>query len=89
MSFEYNNEVIDLLFKKTLGTTYTSSNLVPGQEDPVLQKIHNEQIFGEPIPNETIRSQDWGDEQDAPGGGKKYSLITTASTESNKDYIII
>lgn len=87
MSFEYNNEVIDLLFKKTLGTTYTSSNLVPGQEDPVLQKIHNEQIFGEPIPNDTIRSQDWGDEENVIGGqnkGKKYSLKTTISTESNE-----
>ena len=56
MAFNYNNEVIDLLFKKTLGTTYTTSNLVPGQEIPLQPKIHNEQIFGEPIPNDTIRN---------------------------------
>ena len=38
MAFNYNNEVIDLLFKKTLGTTYTTSNLVPGQEVPLQPK---------------------------------------------------
>ena len=46
MAFTYNDEVVDLLLKKTLGTAYTSSTLVPGQETPLLQRIQNNQIVG-------------------------------------------
>ena len=45
MSFNYNNEVLDLLLKKTLGSAYTSADLVSGQETPVLPKIQNSQFF--------------------------------------------
>ena len=46
MAFNYNNEVIDLLFKKTLGTTYTTSNLVPGQEVLCSQKYIMNKYMG-------------------------------------------
>ena len=32
MSFNYNEELLDLLLKQVLGTRYTSSSLVFGQE---------------------------------------------------------
>ena len=37
MAFNYNDEVIDLLLKKSMGTAYTRSGLVPGQETQVLE----------------------------------------------------
>ena len=48
MSFNYTNEVLDLLFKKTLGTTYTSSELVPGQEIPQVKLLESESVNGKP-----------------------------------------
>ena len=32
MAFNYNNEIVDLLLKKNLGSAYTTSGLVSGQE---------------------------------------------------------
>ena len=39
MSFNYNEELLDLLLKQVLGTRYTSSSLVFGQEQAVMQGI--------------------------------------------------
>ena len=38
MSFNYNEELLDLLLKQVLGTRYTSSSLVFGQEQAVMQR---------------------------------------------------
>ena len=40
-----DKEKIDLLLKKALGFRYTTSNLIPGQENFQTSFILNEQIF--------------------------------------------
>ena len=76
MAFNYNNEVIDLLFKKTLGTTYTTSNLVQNQSSVPLQpKIHNEQIYGSPLPDDDSSMFEWGNAENVAGGGTKKALV--------------
>jgi len=87
MAFNYNNEVIDLLFKKTLGTTYTTSNLVPGQEIPLQPKIHNEQIYGSPLPDDDSTLFEWGETENVAGGGTKAPLINILGTGENYIYI--
>jgi hypothetical protein len=87
MAFNYNNEVIDLLFKKTLGTTYTTSNLVPGQEIPLQPKIHNEQIYGSPLPDDDSTLFEWGETENVAGGGTKAPLINILGTGKNYIYI--
>ena len=49
MAFNYNDETIDLLLKKNLGTAYTTSGLVAGQESQVLEIYLNIQVFFDTI----------------------------------------
>ena len=44
-----DKEKIDLLLKKALGFRYTTSNLIPGQENFQTSFILNEQIFSKKI----------------------------------------
>ena len=74
MAFTYNDEVVDLLLKKTLGTAYTSSTLVPGQETPLLQRIQNNQIFGRPLTSFPASLFDWTASTAVTGGGTVSSL---------------
>tara|TARA_B100001142_G_scaffold114407_1_gene116534 strand:- start:728 stop:9325 length:8598 start_codon:yes stop_codon:yes gene_type:complete len=74
MAFTYNDEVVDLLLKKTLGTAYTSSTLVPGQETPLLQRIQNNQIFGRPLTSFPASLFDWTASTNVTGGGTVSSL---------------
>ena len=69
MTFEYNEELLDLLLKKTLGSSYTSSNLVPGQERSVLSNIFNKQIFSSPITDYNKNNFTWGTPSNVSGGG--------------------
>ena len=48
-----DKEKIDLLLKKALGFRYTTSNLIPGQENFQTSFILNEQIFSKKLPLET------------------------------------
>jgi len=88
MSFNYTNEVIDLLFKKTLGTTYTSTELVPGQEVPLQHKIHNEQIYSFPLPDSNSSNFTWGigdtdGASNAVGGGGTVQDLVNILGEMN------
>ena len=47
-TFDYNKEVVDLLFKNVIGTQYTSSELTPGQENLSLTTYQHEQIYSQP-----------------------------------------
>ena len=78
MSFVYNNEVIDLLLKKSLGSAYTSSALVPGQENQILPKILNQQLLASPITNKTSSSFTWSSSSNVVGGGTVKSLSNVA-----------
>lgn len=51
-----DKEKIDLLLKKALGFRYTTSNLIPGQENFQTSFILNEQIFSKKLPTETSLS---------------------------------
>ena len=45
MSFNYNEELLDLLLKQVLGTRYTSSSLVFGQEQAVMQRHQTDLVY--------------------------------------------
>ena len=47
-----DKEKIDLLLKRALGFRYTTSNLIPGQENFQTSFILNEQIFSKKLPLE-------------------------------------
>jgi hypothetical protein len=85
MAFTYNDEVVDLLLKKTLGTSYTSSTLVPGQETPLLQRIQNNQIFGRPLTEFSANLFDWSSPATAVTGGGTVSLLEYVHGEANPE----
>lgn len=83
MSFNYNNEVLDLLLKKTLGSAYTSADLVSGQETPVLPKIQNSQIFTNRITDANASNFTWSSSSNVAGGGTvKYLDVVTGETST-------
>ena len=83
MSFNYNNEVLDLLLKKTLGSAYTSADLVSGQETPVLPKIQNSQIFTNRITDKNSSNFTWSSSSNVTGGGTvKYLDVVTGETST-------
>lgn len=83
MSFNYNNEVLDLLLKKTLGSAYTSADLVSGQETPVLPKIQNSQIFTNRITDVNASNFTWSSASNVTGGGTvKYLDVVTGETST-------
>ena len=85
MSFNYTDEVLDLLLKKTLGASYTSSKYAPGQQDSVSANIQNEQIFALPITNKNPGDFTWGASTNVSGGGTVSDLISVLG-EANIDY---
>ena len=85
MSFNYTDEVLDLLLKKTLGASYTSSKYAPGQQDSVSANIQNEQIFALPITNKNPADFTWGPSTNVSGGGTVSDLISVLG-EANIDY---
>ena len=87
MSFNYNNEVLDLLLKKTLGSAYTSSGLVAGQETPVLPKIQNSQIFTNRITDKNSSNFTWSSTSNVSGGGTVSYLDVVAGETSTFQYI--
>ena len=87
MSFNYNNEVLDLLLKKTLGSAYTSSGLVAGQETPVLPKIQNSQIFTNRITDKNSSNFTWSSTSNVSGGGTVSYLDVVTGETSTFQYI--
>ncbi len=85
MAFNYNDEVIDLLLKKSLGSSYTSSALVSGQETPILEKFHNLQVFFDTITDKNSSSFTWSSSTNVTGGGTVKTLANV-SGESNPGY---
>jgi len=85
MAFNYNDEVIDLLLKRSLGSSYTSSALVSGQETPILEKFHNLQVFFDTITDKTQSSFTWSSSTNVTGGGTVKTL-DNVSGESNPGY---
>ena len=85
MAFTYNDEVVDLLLKKTLGTAYTSSTLVPGQETPLLQRIQNNQIFGRPLTSFPASLFEWSTTPTNVNGGGTVSSLETVFGETKPD----
>ena len=74
MSFNYNEELLDLLLKQVLGTRYTSSNLVFGQEQAVMQRHQTDLVYANVLTDMTEGSFSWSDPQDVSGGGTKKTL---------------
>ena len=73
--FIYNEEVVDMLLKKSLGARYTSKLYVTGQETPILSNIQTKQIFASPITNMPSDLLDWSTTSTAvTGGGTVTSL---------------
>ena len=87
MSFNYNNEVLDLLLKKTLGSAYTSADLVSGQETPVLPKIQNSQIFTNRITDANASNFTWSSTSNVTGGGTVSYLDVVTGETSTFQYI--
>ena len=87
MAFNYNDETIDLLLKKNLGTAYTRSGLVPGQENHVLDKYHNLQVFFDTITDKNESAFTWSSATNVTGGGTVRTLDNVAG-ESNPGYYI-
>ena len=85
MAFNYNDEVIDLLLKKSMGTAYTRSGLVPGQETQVLEKFHNLQVFFDTITDKNESNFTWSSAVNVTGGGTVKTLDNVTG-ESNPDY---
>ena len=75
MAFEHNEEILDLLFKKALGISYTSSSLLPGQELTHETQISNEQILPFPITSKPSSNFTWSEATNLEGGGEVYDLI--------------
>ena len=69
MSFNYNEELLDLLLKQVLGTRYTSSSLVFGQEQAVMQRHQTDLVYANVLTDMTEGSFSWSDPQDVSGGG--------------------
>ena len=85
MAFNYNDEVIDLLLKKSMGTAYSTSGLVPGQETQVLEKFHNLQVFFDTITDKNENNFTWSSAVNVTGGGTVKTLDNVTG-ESNPDY---
>ena len=85
MAFNYNDDVIDLLLKKSMGTAYTRSGLVPGQETQVLEKFHNLQVFFDTITDKNESNFTWSSAVNVTGGGTVKTLDNVTG-ESNPDY---
>ena len=85
MAFNYNDEVIDLLLKKNLGSSYTTSGLVSGQENQVLEKYHNLQVFFDTITDKNESAFTWSSATNVTGGGTVRTLDNVAG-ESNPGY---
>ena len=85
MAYNYNNEVIDLLLKKNLGSSYTTSSLVSGQESQILEKFHNLQVFFDTITDKNESAFTWSSATNVTGGGTVKTLDNVAG-ESNPGY---
>jgi hypothetical protein len=85
MAYNYNNEVIDLLLKKNLGSAYTTSSLVSGQETQTLEKFHNLQVFFDTITDKNESAFTWSSATNVTGGGTVKTLDNVAG-ESNPGY---
>lgn len=87
MSFNYNDEVLDLLLKKSLGASYTASKYIPGQEEAILTNIQNEQIFALPITNKNPGDFTWSTPTEVSDiSGATVSFLENVLGESNIDY---
>ena len=85
MAFNYNNEIVDLLLKKNLGSAYTTSELVSGQETQILEKFHNLQVFFDQITDKSESAFTWSSATNVTGGGTVKTLDNVAG-ESNPGY---
>ena len=85
MAFNYNNEIVDLLLKKNLGSAYTTSGLVSGQETQILEKFHNLQVFFDTITDKSESAFTWSSATNVTGGGTVKTLDNVAG-ESNPGY---
>jgi len=81
-TFDYNKEVVDLLFKNVIGTQYTSSELTPGQENLSLTTIQHEQIYSQPIPTSSKDKMEWSVPETLVGGGT-VSYLNNVTGEGN------
>ena len=85
MSFDYNTELLDLLLKQVLGTRYTSSSFVFGQELPVMSNYHVNTIFSKELTNltDTVANFEWSAPTNASGGGT-YKILNRIYGETNE-----
>ena len=74
MSFNYNEELLDLLLKQVLGTRYTSSDLVFGQEQAVMQRHQTDLVYANVLTDMTEGSFEWSVAVDVSGGGTMKTL---------------
>ena len=85
MSFDYNTELLDLLLKQVLGTRYTSSSLVFGQELPAMSNYHVNTIFSKQLTDltDTDANFEWSDSINVSGGGT-YKILNRIYGETNE-----
>ena len=84
MSFDYN-KLLDLLLKQVLGTRYTSSSLVFGQELPAMSNYHVNTIFSKQLTDltDTDANFEWSDSINVSGGGT-YKILNRIYGETNE-----
>ncbi|HIE84929.1 MAG TPA: hypothetical protein EYQ00_14305, partial [Dehalococcoidia bacterium] len=82
-TFDYNKEVVDLLFKNVIGTQYTSSELTPGQENLSLTTIQHEQIYSQPIPTSSKDKMEWSVPEALSAFGGTISNLINVTGEGN------
>jgi hypothetical protein len=81
MAYNYNEEVIDMLLKKSLGAAYTSKLYVTGQETPILSNIQTKQIFASPITDFPSSYFDWSLSPTAVTGGGTVTFLEYVNGE--------
>ena len=86
-TFDYNKEVVDLLFKNVIGTQYTSSVLTPGQENLSLTTIQHDQVYSQPIPTSSKSNMEWSTPETLVGGGQVSYLKNVIGEGNTFNYI--
>jgi len=82
MSFNYNEELLDMLLKQVLGTKYTSSRLVFGQELPTLTRYQTNTVYAKELPLSTESNFEWSTPTNITDGGT-FKILNTVFGEIN------
>lgn len=79
-TFNYNDELLDMLLKKELGTRYTSASFVFGQELPALTRYQTDMVYASELPTSLESSFEWSDAVNVTDGGT-YKILNSVFGE--------